>query len=122
MIGVVTAGREALLRVIVRAANHQEQEVEAIINTGFTGFLTLPRTSIAVLALSYHSETVATLADGSAVALPLYEATVIWNEQEREVLVLEAEGGVLLGMSLLTGCRMQMDVIDGGSVTIEALS
>jgi len=119
--GVVTAQREAVLLLAVQGPGGQEQEVEVVIDTGFTGFLTLPRSLIAALALTFHSDTVATLGDGSKVALPVYAATTIWNGQQRDVWVLAAEGGSLLGMALLDGFRIVLDVIDGGSVTIEAL-
>lgn len=63
----------------------------------------------------------ATLGDGSMVVLDLYLATVSWHVQEREVLVLQAEGGALVGMSLLYGSRVVLDVVDGGEVTIATL-
>jgi predicted aspartyl protease len=36
--GVVTSSREAVIHVLVRGAHEQEAEVEAVIDTGFTGF------------------------------------------------------------------------------------
>lgn len=47
IVGVVNANREATIRLTVRSANGQEHAIEAIIDTGFTGFLTLPSTLIA---------------------------------------------------------------------------
>jgi len=44
------------------------------------------------------------------------------KEELCEVLVLAAEGGVLLGMALLAGSRVTLDVEDDGAVTIEALA
>jgi len=38
MTGVVTAEREAALRLTIRGPQGQEQEVEAVIDTGSTGF------------------------------------------------------------------------------------
>jgi hypothetical protein len=43
------------------------------------------------------------LGDGSMVVLDLDLATVLWDMQPREVLVLEAEGGPLMGMAMLYG-------------------
>jgi hypothetical protein len=37
------------------------------------------------------------------------------------VLVLAADGGPLVGLSLLYGHRVTLDVVDGGRVSIEAL-
>jgi predicted aspartyl protease len=53
--------------------------------------------------------------------LDLYLATVMWNEEEREVLVLQAEGGPLIGMSLLYGYRVILNVVDNGDVIIDTL-
>ncbi len=43
------------------------------------------------------------LGDGIMVVLDLDLATVLWDMQPREVLVLEAEGGPLMGMAMLYG-------------------
>ncbi len=40
--GKVNSRREATIRLRVLDANGREQEVEAILDTGFTGSLTLP--------------------------------------------------------------------------------
>ncbi len=38
MTGVVNANREATIRLVVIGPSGQQQEIEAIIDTGFTGF------------------------------------------------------------------------------------
>ena len=43
--GVVTADREAHIRVTVRGPVVQEQQVEAVIDRGFDGWLSLPCSS-----------------------------------------------------------------------------
>jgi predicted aspartyl protease len=60
-----------------------------------------------------------TLGDGSTVVLDLYLATVLWDTQPREVLVLEAEGGPLMEMAMLYGNRVILYVMDNGDVLIE---
>ena len=59
------------------------------------------------------------LGDGSSIVLDLYLATALWNTEEREVLVLQAEGGSLVGMSLLHGNRVILYVVDNGDVIID---
>lgn len=63
--GVVNANREAIIRLVVTGPGGQRQNTEAIIDTGFTGFLTLPPTRIAALGLSWLSRQSGILADGS---------------------------------------------------------
>jgi len=120
--GVVTSNREAVIRVLVRGARGQEALVEGVIDTGFTGFLTLPRGLIATLAPSFAGTTRAVLADGSEVSMDVFDTTVLWDNQERDIVVHAAEGAPLVGMALLSGYRVTLDVEDGGSVSIEALS
>jgi clan AA aspartic protease len=122
IIGVVTSNREAIIGVLVRGVRGQEAQVEAVIDTGFSGFLTLPARLIASLALSFAGTTRAALADGSEVGMDVFEATVLWDNQERDVVVLAAEGVALVGMALLSGYRVTLEVEGGGSVRIEALS
>lgn len=55
IIGQVTSTPEAMIRFPVRDASGQEQEVEAVIDTGFTEFLMLPPALIAALSLQYQN-------------------------------------------------------------------
>jgi len=121
MTGMITAHREAALSVIVRGLHGQEEHVEAVIDTGFNGFMVLPNPLVATLGLPYHTHTMATLADGTTVTLAIYKATIVWHGHDSSVYVLAAEGGPLIGMALLHGNRVTLDVVDGGLVTVEEL-
>lgn len=120
--GSVTSNKEALIHIVVRGSESQETQVEAVIDTGFNGFLTLPRQLITNLALPFAGTTRATLGDGSEAHLDVFETTVIWDNQDWELVVFAAEGEALVGMSMLSGYRVTLEVEDGGSVTIEALA
>lgn len=50
--GEVSADREARIRFQVYGTEGREEEVEAVLDTGFTGFLTLPPAMISALGLS----------------------------------------------------------------------
>jgi clan AA aspartic protease len=121
MRGLVTAEREAIIAVMVRGPNGQDEMIEAVIDTGFNGFLTLPAALIASLALPFVGVTRAALGDGHEVNIDVFEAMVLWDNQEREVLLLGAGGAPLVGMSLLSDYRLTLEVKDGGAVMIEAL-
>jgi clan AA aspartic protease len=100
MTGRVTALREATLRLTVIGPDQRPQAVDAVLDTGFNGFLTLPSHVVHTLRLPFVGHRRATLGDGSIAVLDLYLATVLWHEQEREVLVLQADGGPLVGMAM----------------------
>jgi hypothetical protein len=46
--------REAIINVVISGSRGQEQEIEAIVDTGFTGSLSLPPAMIAALGLPFR--------------------------------------------------------------------
>jgi clan AA aspartic protease len=119
--GVVNLRREATLPLVVSNSNGQRQVIDTVIDTGFSGFLSLPSAIVTTLDLPWSASDIVTLGDGSETLFDLYTATVIWDGQYREIYIAESETEPLLGMALLYGYRLQVDTIEGGSVKIEAL-
>jgi len=120
--GRVTSEKEAVVQIRVLGPAGQTALVEAAIDTGYDGFLTLPAPLIRDLSLPFAGTERVMLADGKEVSMDLYVGAVVWEEESSEVLVLGSEGGVLLGMSMLVGSRMTLDVEEDGVVTIESLA
>ena len=118
MTGTVNAELEPLLRLVVRDAGGQAHDVEAVVDTGFNGFLTLPPALIAALRLPWLCRQQGQLADGSVMTFDVHVATVDWHGQPRAVEVEAADAQPLLGMSLMRGSELKVQVADGGSVTI----
>ena len=119
--GAFNASYEAVIPLTVRGPKGQGQNVEAVIDTGFTGFLTLHSSLIALLGLAWLGREQAILGDGSIRLFDVYSATVIWNGQPRTVEVDAADTVSLVGMGLIYGYELRIQAVDGGSVTIEAL-
>lgn len=105
----------------MRGPGGQEQEIEAVIDTGFNGFLTLPPSQITALVLPRLGRGRAILADGSEDVFDIYEVTVMWDSQWLPVEADAADTDALVGMALLDGYELRIQVVDGGSVSIEAL-
>jgi clan AA aspartic protease len=99
----------------------REQTLEAVVDTGFSGSLTLPPAVIARLGLLWRTRGSATLANGSVDQFDIYAATVLWDGAPRNILVEAADTDPLVGMRLLHRHDLRMQVIEGGTVTIEAL-
>ena len=118
MTGVVNAHLEALVRLTVRGPGGQEQEIEAVIDTGFSGSLTLPPSLIASLDLAWRSRSSAVLANANIEQFDVYAATVIWDGQPRSIMV-QAIDNVPLGMALLIGYDLRVRVNVGGVVEIQ---
>jgi clan AA aspartic protease len=118
--GVVNSAYEAVIPLSLRGPAGQAQEVEAVIDTGFTGFVTLPPSLVAELGLVFMGTSEATLADGSEVSFDAYDVTVLWEGQPRDVLIDEADTTPLVGMLLLDRHNLSIDVENGGRVLIQA--
>lgn len=122
MNGIVDQNCEARLRLVVSNESKQRQVIDAVIDTGFTGFLTLPLTVINSLNLRLYSREEGTLGDGSTCIFDVYSGLIIWDGEYRYIDVNAAETEPLVGMSLLYGYRMQLDAIKGGIVVIQSLN
>jgi clan AA aspartic protease len=118
--GVVNARREAVLtlRVVGPAG---EIDVSAVIDTGFTGTLTLPLAVVTTLGLAWSSRGSAILADGTEGEFDVYAAEVEWGGSRRGVLVSAVGSEALLGMTLLAGHGLWVEVVSGGVVEIRPL-
>jgi clan AA aspartic protease len=120
MQGYVNTGYEAVISLVVKH-NNKLKSINAVIDTGFTGFLSLPQSIIDELELPWSYSDFATLGDGSETLFDVHDATIIWDGQFREIEINSADTDPLLGMKMLRGFRLQVDTIQGGLVTIEAL-
>src|SRR5262245_49239554 len=104
---------EATIEIEVTGAS-VTQQISAVIDTGYNGYLTLPGNLVSALQLAFAGHRRATLADGSVVVLDVYLASVIWYGQQKDVLVSQAAGTPLIGMAMLRGSRLSIEVTDGG--------
>jgi clan AA aspartic protease len=121
MIHGVIRNREAIIELEVSDIGQPATKVDAVIDTGYNGYLTLPYDLVTALQLPFAGHRRGTLADGSVTRLDVYLASVVWHGRQKDVLISQAAGTPLIGMSLLKGSRLTMDVIDGGDVSIEKL-
>ena len=120
MQGYVNQSCEATLSIVVKN-NATIQLIDAVIDTGFSGFLTLPLDIISTLGFGWQGRDIGTLGDGTSCTFEVYLGLVIWDGQYREIYINESETVPLIGMRLLRGYDLQIQAIEGGTVTIEAL-
>jgi clan AA aspartic protease len=120
--GNITDSLEAVVSLTVSNRDGRSQEVEAIIDTGFTGYLTLPSSTIESLGLPWLCREQGMLADGRLHIFDVFSATLVWDDLERIVEVEAADVEPLIGMSLLAGNKVMLEVRAGGNLTIERLA
>ena len=119
--GTVNADREPVIRIRVHDVNGHERHRAAVVDTGFTGWLTLPPDFIMALGLFWKELGAAILADGSQVLFDVYEASVVWDGQVVAISVDESNSEPLVGMALMDGFRILIEDVDGGLVQIERI-
>ena len=119
---VADDGSEALLSVeVLSQAEASSLRVEAVVDTGFTGHLTLPSATVDTLGLTIIGSAESVLADGSLVMEDVCLARVLWHSGERPVRVLVADATPLLGMAPMRGSELRVECVGGGAVSVERL-
>lgn len=118
--GVVNAAYEAVVSVSLHGPAGQAREIEAVIDTGYNGFLTLPTATVAELQLPFLGPSRATLANGAVEIFNVHDATVLWDGQLRDIEADVMGSTPLVGMLLLDGHDLNIQVRDGGRVVIQA--
>jgi len=119
--GSVNAYREPIVGVTILRADGRELEVDAVIDSGLDGSLSLPSAFIAALGLEWRRRGRAVLADGSETIFDIHEATIMWDGVSHRVAVDAADTDPLIGMSLLDGYELMIQAVKGGHVTIMKL-
>ena len=117
--GAVNPDYEAVIPLTLQGPAGHMREIEAVIDTGYSGFLTLPPALVSELEFPYVTRDQAVLADGSEVTFDVYDATVMWDGQPRLVYALVADSTPLVGMRLLHSHSLYVEVEDRGRVAIE---
>ena len=121
MRGEVTAYREAIVELAVAGPTGARANVRAIVDTGFTEFLSLPRALIESLELPHLRTDEVVLADSARARTDVYECVVVWDGRERVVRAYCLEGAPLLGMGLLHEHLLTIEVVEAGAVAVHPL-
>lgn len=120
IVGTVSKDRQPFIPLKVKGTS-SELDVMALIDTGFNGHVLLPVHIIRELDLSWASQEYVTLGDGSRVTCNFYLGEVEVDGEFIAVTVLAADLEPLVGVALLDGFQLCMDVIDGGTVQLTRL-
>ncbi|MEM9219499.1 MAG: clan AA aspartic protease [Cyanobacteria bacterium P01_F01_bin.150] len=110
ILGTVNNNREAVIQIAVLNDSQQAKGIRAVIDTGYTGDLMLPRTIVEELELILRGVQDATLGDGSLALFEMYAGFVNLSESE-----------CLVGMGLLEEYKLEIEGRAGGLVKITAL-
>ena len=111
---------EPQIDVEVAGINLDFKTALAVVDTAFTGALALPREIIQELGLTQQGQRTARLAYGQR-DIRIFGAVVSWFGQLRAVPVHETDDKPLVGNMLLDNCRLTIEFVEGGEVTVQPL-
>jgi clan AA aspartic protease len=118
----VNARREAIIRLQVRGPLGTVVSLEAVVDTGFSASLSIPATTVSALGLARQTAGEAVLADGTTRQFDIFAAEVEWDGIWRPILVSSIGDEPLVGMRLLAGHHLRIEVAPGGMVEVTPLS
>jgi predicted aspartyl protease len=105
-----------VLKILVSGPVTKGREFEAIVDTGFTGFLSMPLVQAISVGLVLHGTTTISIADGStSYRLTAKGMVTVGEESEVGVVILEpASSLLLLGMAFLRQFKRTLFVSSRG--------
>ena len=101
--GALNDRLQSMVVVEISNGDGRFEPIEALLDTGFSGDLTLRPDTISRLELEYAYRISVILADGQEIDVSVYRGFAQWLGQDRTIHVIAADGQPLLGMSLLAG-------------------
>jgi clan AA aspartic protease len=120
--GIVNADFEPIIPLSICGSDGKVYTEEAIVDTGFNGWLSLPPDLIAQLNLKWKRRGRAILGDGTECVFDVYEAVLVWDENLLTIPIDEADSEPLVGMSLMEGYQLKVQVFEGGHVELIKLN
>ena len=117
----VVRGLVPIVPVSVMGKDGAPRRFQAIMDTGFTGTVALPVADVRRLGLSNPQSQQVTFANEESGNCDVYPANVVWNGETQPARLYAVGAEPLVGMALLRGSRVTMDIAEGGPVVIEPL-
>ena len=117
--GVLNDRLEPMVVLEISSGDGRFHPVNALLDTGFGGYLTLPSDTVARLGLEHAEWIPMILANGEEIEASAHAGAAKWFGEERSIDVIAMDGPALLGMRLLAGCKLTIRAHPGGEALIE---
>ena len=95
--------------------------VQALVDTGFSGYLTLPPAIVSNVGFPWRSDENFVLANGQVNLFKVHVATLQWDGRPRRVAAQVLDSTPLIGMGLLVGYDLAARVLVGGRVVMSRI-
>lgn len=113
------SGLEAWVEIAIAGDDGVLRTLAATVDTGFTGWLTVPSSVMLELGLTPSGEAQSTMANGLEAESVFCAATVEWHGNAMDVFVDIMDNTPLIGTDLLASSRLAIEWWAGGDVIIE---
>ncbi len=117
--GVVNDAFEAVVSLSLQGPGGQTQDIEAVVDTGYSGFLTWPPSLVMELRLPFAYLGRALLANDDEVTFEVHDVSVLWDGRQRHIKADATGSTPLVGMQLLEAHDLNIEVERGGRVVIQ---
>ena len=109
-----------MVSLSLQGAEGRARDIEAVVDTGYTGFLTLPPAFVNELGLPFAYVGRAFLANDDQVEFNVHNVRLLWDGEPRDIEADATGSTPLVGMLLLHGHSLNIEVESGGQVVIRA--
>lgn len=116
--GEVSAFLAAYVKLAVYRKDGRKMMVQALLDTGYDGFVALPLPIIETLELDWDRNVNATLADGTSASFGVYRGDVEWDGERVTVFIDAAVPMPMVGMGMMQGYDIHIRNQDGGPVRL----
>ena len=114
--------REPRLNVEIFDRSGGTIPLDVVVDTGFTGFMTLPDDIITACRLRQNRNSRLRLADGRIGQFESYLATILWHGKPVTISALAISGTPLIGMSLLWNSEVAISARENGRVSVSEIA
>ena len=120
--GHVNENYEAVIPIALPdLATRELHHFSAVIDTGFQGYLMLPRVVVQQLGLTVIDARDLVIGNEETHRFDLCAAVILWEDEPIPIPILVSETQILVGARLLAGYYLTAAMVPGGRVTLTKL-
>lgn len=118
--GYISEFGELIVPIDIFDQRGRLRRVEAIVDTGFDYFLTLPIPLVQSLGLAWAGRRRMRVATDQMEQFESFEADVWWLGTRRPIYVLQTQSEILVGTRLLWESQLTAQFWEGGVVSVQS--
>lgn len=109
------------ISILIHWSGGEDLEVEALMDSGFSGEIALPMSVVEDLELEYAQGRIVVLADGCYHQIETFKGSVFFADEWHDVIVYSTGGNPAVGMRLLRGAKISFETVPEGSINWERI-